>query len=89
MKYLLNITILFLFGCKTTQEYPYPADKLIYSTDIENETCVEWAIVDLKNIKFQRVQEFPIEAGGPCDHMVGYGRYDIKAIENWARNIQR
>lgn len=88
MKYLLILSFFFI-GCKSQNETPYPVSEKVYMTDIVNERCVEYALIDSKAVQFARIQDFPLLPGGPCDHMVGYSRDSIKTVENWARDIQK
>lgn len=87
--FLLTLLTVFLPACKSIKDYPYPQSKHVFIPDLQNEICVEYIVNDLRKVTFTRINELPLEVGGPCDRMVGYSRADFKVIQNWARNIQK
>lgn len=85
----LILSILLVGGCKQSDLVgPYPQDKPFYIANLTQNVCTEYRLTDLPKVKAVQVRDLPLEAGGPCDRLVGYSRNDWKVIQNWFRDIQ-
>ncbi len=86
MKLLILTLSLLISGCKGSVSIePFPQDSF-YTPDLVNQVCAEYKLTDETNITFTWVQDLPLEAGGPCDHMRGWSSSGWKNVQNWARD---
>jgi hypothetical protein len=76
-----------LVGCKSQIVMdPVPTEHL-YTPDIANQVCIEYALADSTKITFSYVATHKLLAGGPCDHMRGFTNVGFKKVQNWVRDI--
>lgn len=64
---------------------PFPNERL-YIPDLANGICAEYEIVNLEEITFRHVKDWPLQVRGPCDRMAGFKSSGFKRVQNWIRD---
>lgn len=71
-----------LSGCKPTREFPA---NFVYLTDVQNNVCSEFLIIDKEKFIMQRTRELPLKPAGPCDGLAGFHRDDYPKVRTWVQ----
>lgn len=59
---------------------PFPT-KTIYEIDLKDNTCGEYVLTDMENLKFKWIKDHPLN---DCDGTFGFASQDIPKVLDWA-----